>query len=281
MVSEGDSASSSDSGARAVAGVLDRLDVTRDGEDAFVGHGRGGGATRLFGGLVAGQAVVAAARTVEALPLHSLHAYFLQPGDPARDIHFQVERLKEGRNFHARHVVGRQEGRVIFSMQASFCRAEPGISHQDPMPEAPEPDAVEERGWGFWGNASPVRVRDCDGSFEAAAERGMRRLWIRPTAALPEDPVLHLALLVFASDMSLMMTGVLPHPELRERPRGGASLDHALWLHRALPFDDWMLYTMQTPAAHAGRPLITGAMYRRDGTRVASVAQEGLIRLRG
>ena len=138
-----------------------------------------------------------------------------------------------------------------------------------------------ERGFGFWGAGSPVRMRDCDGGdFGQAARNGMRRVWMRPAAALPEDPVLHLGLLVFASDMTLVMTGLLPHPELRERPRGGASLDHALWFHRMLPFDDWMLYTMQTPAAHAGRPLMTGAMYRRDGIRAVSVSQEGLIRMR-
>jgi acyl-CoA thioesterase-2 len=225
--------------------------------------------------------VIAAARTVSGLSLHSLHAYFLQPGDPDLEVRYRVQRLKEGKNFHARMVTGMQNDRVIFSMQASFVRPEPGFAHQDSMPEAPTPESVGDSGFGFWGASSPVRLRDCDGSFERSAERGMRRLWMRPAAPLPEDPVLHLGMLVFASDMSLVMTGLLPHPELRRRPRGGASLDHALWFHRPPAFDDWLLYTMQTPAAHDGRPLITGAMYRRDGTRVCSVAQEGLIRPRG
>ena len=266
--------------AKAVGLVLKRLDVTPDGPDTFVAPNSSGGGPRLFGGLVAGQAVVAAARTVEGLALHSLHAYFLQPGDPACDVHYRVERLKEGRNFHARQVVGRQQDRVIFSMQASFQRPEPGFSHQDPMPEAPDPDTLPQHSFGFWGASSPIVLRDCDGGdFERAAANGLRRTWLRPVAALPEDPVLHLAMLVFASDMTLVMTGMLPHPELRTRLRSGASLDHALWLHRVVPFNDWMLYTMQTPAASAGRPLITGALYRRDGTRIASVAQEGLIRV--
>jgi acyl-CoA thioesterase-2 len=196
-------------------------------------------------------------------------------------VRYQVERLKQGKNFHARHVIGRQQERVIFSMQASFQRPEAGFAHQDPMPEAPAPETLGERGFGFWGASSPIALRDCDGGdFERAARNGLRRVWMRPNGALPEDPVLHAGLLAFASDMSLVMTGLLPHPELRARPRWGASLDHALWVHRALPFDDWMLYAMQTPAAHAGRPLMTGAFYRRDGTRVASVAQEGLIRPR-
>jgi acyl-CoA thioesterase-2 len=225
--------------------------------------------------------VVAAARTVSELQLHSLHAYFLQPGDPALDIHYRVERLKEGKNFHARHVVGSQGERVIFSMQASFQRPEPGFAHQDPMPEAPAPESIGGSGMGFWGAASPVQLRDCDGGdFERSQQNGLRRVWMRPAAPLPEDPALHLGMLLFASDMSLVMTGVLPHPELRRRPRGGASLDHAVWLHRFVPFDDWMLYTMQTPAAFGSRALVTGAMYRRDGTRALSVAQEGLIRVR-
>jgi len=266
---------------KAVGSVLKRLDVqAQEGSDDFIAEPSRFGGPRLFGGLVAGQAVVAAARTVPGLQLHSLHAYFLQPGDPERAVRYRVERLKEGKNFHARLVTGYQDERVIFSMQSSFLRPESGFSHQDPMPEAPAADSIDDGGFGFWGAASPVRLRDCDGSFDRAAERGQRRLWIRPAAELPEDPVLHLALLVFASDMSLVMTGLLPHPELRRRPRGGASLDHAMWFHRAPRFDDWLLYAMQTPAAHDGRPLITGAMYRADGTRVLSVAQEGLIRSR-
>jgi acyl-CoA thioesterase-2 len=233
---------------------------------------------------------MAAARTVSGLSLHSLHAYFLQPGDPDREVRYRVQRIKEGKNFHARFVTGHQltaatesapaQERVIFSMQCSFVRSEPVLSHQDAMPEAPAPEDTGDSGFGFWGASSPVRLRDCDGSFERSAERGSRRMWIRPAAELPEDPVVHLGMMVFASDMSLVMTGLLPHPELRRRPRGGASLDHALWFHRPPAFDDWLLYTMQTPAAHDGRPLITGAMYRRDGTRVVSVAQEGLIRPR-
>jgi acyl-CoA thioesterase-2 len=265
---------------KAVSSLLRRLDVTPGGDDLFIGAASNSGGPRLFGGLVAGQAAVAAARTVEALQMHSLHAYFLQPGDPAREVHYRVERLKEGKNFHARLVTARQDERVIFSMQASFQRAEPGMSHQDAMPDAPSPESLGERNFGFWGASSPVRMRDCDASFEQSAQNGLRRVWMRPAAALPEDPVLHMGMTVFASDMTLVMTGVLPHPELRSRPRGGASLDHAMWFHRALPFDDWTLYAMSTPAAHGGRPLVTGAMYRRDGTRVVSVAQEGLIRAR-
>ena len=268
-------------GANALASVLRQLDVAQLGPNEFLAKATANGRSRLFGGLVAGQATVAAARTVPGLPLHSLHAYFLQPGDPSVALHYEVTRLKEGKNFQARQVIGRQDGNVVFSLQASFTRPEAGIEHADSMPEAPMPEDVTPTNFGFWGGGSPVQMRDCDGgSFERAAERGMRRLWMRPAVALPEDPMLHLGMLVFASDMSFVMTGLLHHLEYRERPRMGASLDHAMWLHRPIQFDDWLLYTMESPAAFGGRPLITGAFYRRDGTRVASTAQEGLIRLR-
>jgi acyl-CoA thioesterase-2 len=262
---------------KAIASLLRRLDVQAEGIDAYVGESSNTGMPRLFGGMVAGQATVACARTVAGMHMHSLHAYFLQPGDPAQAVHYQVVRLKEGKNFRARQVIARQGERVIYSMQASFQRATPGFTHQDPMPSAPAPETLPVRDWGFWGATSPVQMRECDSSLDEAAEHGMRRVWLRPAAALPEDPVLQLGVLVFASDMTFVMTGTLPHPELRRRPRGGASLDHAMWLHHSTPFNDWTLYTMQTPAANAARPLITGAMYRRDGTRIASVAQEGLI----
>jgi acyl-CoA thioesterase-2 len=272
--------SSSSPQSKAVASLLRRLDVQAAGPDCFVGDSGRTGPPRLFGGLVAGQAVVAAARTVDGPSLHSLHAYFLQPGAPGVPIEYTVQRLKEGKNFHARSVIGRQGERVIFSMQASFQRPEHGFEHQDPMPVVTAPEDLPEGGSPFGSIVSPVEMRDALGGFERAAEQGQRRTWMRPVAPLPEDPVLHLAMTVFASDMSLVMTGVLPHPELRRRPRGGASLDHAMWFHQMVPWGDWRLYTMETPAARGGRPLVTGAMYGRDGTRLVSVAQEGLIRAR-
>jgi acyl-CoA thioesterase-2 len=274
--------SQQNSAASALAAVVDRLNVTQQGPYRFSAKPGPRDRPRLFGGLVAGQATVAASRTVVDLQIHSLHAYFLQPGDPALPVAYEVTPLKEGKNFHARQVLGRQADRIIFSLQASFLRPEAGFSHHEPMPDAPPPEQVEQHPFGFWGPNSPVQVRDCDrakpGHAQATVEQ--RRLWLRPAASLPDDPVLHLGMLVFASDMSLLSTGLLHHPELRERPRAGGSLDHALWFHRPTRFDDWLLYALRSPAAEGGRPLITGAMYRRDGTRVMSVAQEGLIRFR-
>lgn len=269
------------SAASALAALLKQLDITERGPNEFHAAPIANGRSRLFGGLVAGQATVAAARTVPGLPLHSLHVYFLQPGDPKLPLQYEVTALKEGKNFHARHVLGKQAGRCIFSLQASFHQPEPGIEHAASMPEADAPEQLGDSAIGFWSVNSPVQVRDCDGgNFERAAARGMRRVWMRPAAALPDDPSMHLGMLVFASDMTFVMTGMLHHLEQRSWPRTGASLDHALWVHRPFRFDDWLLYTMESPVAYGGRPLITGAFYGRDGTRIASVAQEGLIRLR-
>lgn len=270
-MSEGDSAR------RALASVLRRLNVTRTSEHEFVADAEGSNRPRLFGGLVAGQAAVAAARTTPGFVLHSLHAYFLLPGDPALPIQYLVTPLKRGKNFQACQVLGRQGERVIFSLQASFQRGSSGFEHADPMPEAPAPDTLEDLNWGYWGNGGPIQLRDCDGGLAKAAEHGVRRVWIRPWSPLGEDPVLHMALLVFASDMTLVRTGVMQHPEFHVR-RWGASLDHALWFHRPPRFDDWVLHVMRSPAAYGGRPLIHGAMYAKDGTRILSSAQEGLFR---
>jgi acyl-CoA thioesterase II len=270
--------SRADSAARALASVLRRLDVAQENEHEFTAEAEGSSRPRLFGGLVAGQAAVAAARTTPGFELHSLHAYFLLPGDPALPVHYNVTPLKRGKNFHACQVLGRQAERIIFSMQASFQRGGSGFEHADPMPEASPPEELADLSLAYWGGAGPIQLRDCDeGELARAAESGMRRIWMRPWTAPGEDPVLHMALLVFASDMTLVRTGVMQHPEFHGR-RWGASLDHALWFHRPPRFDDWVLYAMRSPAAHSGRPLITGSMYSRDGTRIMSSAQEGLFR---
>ena len=251
---------------------------------------------RLFGGQVAAQAVMAAGRTVDlcdAQQLHSLHAYFLRPGRAGEAIRYDVARSKDGRNFAARSVTASQGDEVIFSLQASFTRPEPGIAHQEArMPEAPDPDDISEDGpWRafrggdseqrrrFWSMfRGPVEMREVPRPPRREGERpvSLRRVWIRPRGPLPEDPLVHAAVLVWVSDRSLIGTGAAPHPELRRG--GGASLDHAMWLHHPPRFDDWLLFVMESPVANAARALIHGSMYRRDGTRVASIVQEGLIR---
>lgn len=270
---------SSERGAsRALEDVLRRLNVVREDELCFTAHAEGSDRPRLFGGMVVGQAVVAASRCAPDFQLHSLHAYFLQPGDPALAVRYLASPLKQGKNFQAWQVVGSQADRIIFSLQASFQRDASGIEHGVAMPAAPSPEELPDHGWAYWGGDGPVTLRDCDGSdLAVAAEHGMRRVWMRPSGVVPDDPILHVGLFVFASDMTLVRTGVLEHPEFHGK-RWGASLDHALWMHRPARFDDWHLYVMHSPAAHSGRPLILGAMYRRDGTRVFSTAQEGLFR---
>jgi acyl-CoA thioesterase-2 len=268
--------------------LLRRLDLEQTEDTLFVGHpGRGEGS--LFGGMVAAQSIVAAGRTVEDRSLHSLHGYFLRPGRHGVPIHFSVDRIREGRTFSTRSVIARQDREAIFNLSADFTRPEDGISHQDPMPEAPEPGALPDwedlRAQLLGGSTQrrpdgPIEVRVCDPD---SAEPGValparRRVWMRPRGVLPEDPLVHAAFLVFASDRTLLRTAARPHGATW-RLRVGASLDHAVWVHRPARFDDWLLFVSESPVAHAARALLLGAMYRRDGVRIASVAQEGLLRL--
>ena len=267
--------------------LIRRLDLEPQERDVFLGHtGQGEGA--LFGGLVAAQAVVAAGRTVAIAGLHSLHGYFLRPGRHGLPIRFRVDRERDGRTFSTRHVVARQADETIFSLTASFAKAEQGISHQDPFPtDTPEPDGLPE--WedvraGLLGTArrpdGPIAVRVCDPETPARGEKlpARRRVWMRPRGRLPEDALLQAATLVFASDRTLIRTAARPHG-LTWHLRMAASLDHTVWLHRAVRFDDWVLYVCESPVAHAARALVLGAMYSRDGTRIASVAQEGVLRV--
>ena len=271
-----------------LARLLRRLDLEQQDDSVFVGHpGKGEGS--LFGGMVAAQSVVAAGRTVHDRSLHSLHGYFLRPGRHGVPIHFSVDRIREGRTFSTRSVVARQEREAIFNLSADFTRPEDGISHQDAMPDAPDPAQLpdwEDLRAQLMGGATqrrpdgPVEVRVCDpDSTEPGVQLpARRRVWMRPRGTLPEDPLVHAAMLVYASDRTLLRTAARPHGATW-RLRVGASLDHAVWLHRPARFDEWFLFVSESPVAHAARALLLGAMYRRDGVRVASVAQEGLLRL--
>lgn len=265
------------------------LDLEPAGERRFHGE-TGEGSVRLFGGLVAAQAFVAAARTVVGREPHSLHAYFLRPGAGGAPVDYGVEPTKQGRNFAARRVTAWQSGEIIFTLHASFTRPEAGISHHEPPPAAPDPEALppyEQTRIGIRGeirrdySREPIELRDADPDDPdpRIAQPPRRRLWMRPRGAPPQDPTLHTALLIYASDRSFVATGARPHGAARVRRRA-ASLDHAVWLHRRVRFTDWMLFEMWSPAAHEGRALVLGGIYARDGTRVASVAQEGLFRTR-
>ncbi len=264
--------------------LLENLDLEALDADLFLGDpGRGLG--RPFGGMVAAQCVMAAGRTVAAgRQLHSLHAYFLRPGRHDVPLRFVVDRIRDGRSFTTRRVKAHQAGEAIFNLSASFAIPEEGIAHQDLMPEAPDPDGLID--WervraqhGYPSRPGPIELRMCDPLRLDGSERGpaQQRSWIRVKGKLPDDPLLHTAMLVYATDRTLLSTASRPHGIPYEE-RIGISLDHAVWIHRPVRMDGWLLYTGESPVAHAGRGLNFGAVYEPGGTRVASVAQEGLIR---
>ncbi len=285
-----------DSPDKAVAFLLRQLDLKPADYDHFRGE-PGQEEGRLFGGLVLAQSVVAAGRTVSFGSIHSLHAYFLRAGQPKEPIDYTVERVREGRNFLTRRVTALQAGHTIFEASVSFVAPEEGISHQAPIPAAPEPEACES----WWASiamprmanippgmvermrrrmnhpidlraaARPTHERDGDGRLPA------RMVWGRMMAPLPEDPLIHAAAMVYLSDSGLVAT-VAHHYGIWQPGGASASLDHAMWFHRPPRFDDWILYASESPAAHAARGLMFAGMYNREGVRVASVAQEGLFR---
>jgi acyl-CoA thioesterase-2 len=264
--------------------LLRRLQLQPATPDVFVGGAGEGGVTenaRLFGGLVAAQATMAALNTVDAFPLHSLHAYFLRPGRPDADINFEVSRGKDGRNFAVRTVAAVQNGELIFQLQASFQRPIEGVHHQPSMPQVPPPDALPNRdelkGRRNWQDM-PIDVRMITPITGTQPLPGEQQLWLGVNGELPEDPQVHLALLVYASDRCLLDTAWRPHADQGELT--GASLDHAMWFHQAPRFDDWLLYATQSPAAAGGRGLAFGHIFNRAGEHLASVAQEGVLRAR-
>jgi acyl-CoA thioesterase-2 len=269
--------------------LLAQLELDRLDRDLFLGD-PGKGESRLFGGLVAAQSVVAAYNTVDEGEIHSLHAYFLRPGRYGVPIRYVVYRIRDGRTFTTRDVVAHQGGEAIFNLSCSFTKPEEGISHAEPPPDLPGPDGLPE--WEFarpdrhedremirrWERQSAVEVRTVDPDGPPAGDIPRRRVWMRVKGALPDEPVLHAALMAYASDRGLIATARMPHGMQRGN-WSGASLDHAIWFHRPPRFDDWLLFTSESPVAHAARALIFGQIYRPDGTRVASVVQEGLIRM--
>ncbi len=269
--------------------LLKQLDLERLDRDMFLGD-PGEGMFRLFGGLVAAQSVIAAYRTVEKGTLHSLHAYFLRPGRYDVPIRYVVYRIRDGRTFTTRDVVAYQSGEAIFNLSSSFARPEEGVSHQEIAPDVPPPDDLPP--WEFarpdrhdeqemmrrFERESPVEMRAIDpASMPDDDDIPRRRVWMRVRGELPDDPAIHAGMLAYASDRGLIATARLPHNIARGQ-WSGASLDHAIWFHHEPRFDGWILFTSESPIAHAARALIFGQMYSPEGVRVASVVQEGLIR---
>ena len=264
--------------------LLKRLDLAQEAEQAFVGRSGNRGVTeenRLYGGLVLAQAAVAAARTVPGLPAHALHGFFLRPGRPGQDIRFAVEVTKAGRRFHTRCVTAVQGDKPILQLLISFSANEPSVEHQSKMPAAPAPEGLPNRDQarGRRNQAEAViDVRLCDPLTARVPLPGQKRVWLKPTQAVPDDPIVHLALLVYATDRAFLSTAWRPHADHGQL--AGASLDHSLWLHEAPRFDDWLLYDMHSPAARHARGLVQGALYHRSGSLLGNVAQQGTLSYR-
>ncbi|MFG2608401.1 acyl-CoA thioesterase II [Streptomyces sp. NPDC048514] len=284
---------------QALQDLLDLLDLEQIEENIFRGQSRSAVVPRVFGGQVAAQAMVAAGRTVPAdRPAHSLHAYFLRPGDPGAPIVYTVDRIRDGRSFTTRRVVAVQHGKPIFHLSASFQTYEEGLDHQAPMPAAPDPASLptsQER-LRDYGHLAPdvverflqareaIDLRYVDeppyGQFGEPREPHSQ-VWFRTNGKLDDDPLLHVVLATYVSDMTLLDSVLLAHG------RGGwavgdvvgASLDHAMWFHRPFRADEWLLYDQESPSAHGGRGLGQARIHTQDGRLAVSVIQEGVVRV--
>lgn len=279
-----------------VAGLLSLLDIERLEVDLFRGQGSGGETTkRIFGGQVIAQALGAAYRTVEDRLCHSLHAYFIRPGDPSIPVIYEVDRARDGGSFTTRRVVAVQHGKQILNLAASFHIEEEGWTHQHDMPEAPAPGTLrsraeiqaemaprvpEHRRADFL-RQRPIEVREVEplDQLDPKPLPDRNRLWFRMERKIDAEPWVHHCLLAYASDMNLLGSGLRPHGiSWLSGEAMTASLDHAIWFHAPIRFDEWHLYDMDSPFAGGARTFTRGGIYSRDGRLVASVAQEGLMR---
>lgn len=259
--------------------------------DMYRGHTLDKDRGRIYGGQVVAQALSAAYRTVEGRVCHSLHSYFIRPGDPKIPILFKVERVRDGGSFAVRRVIAIQHGKQIFNLAASFQTPEEGFEHQSDMPAAPDPDSLknEEELWVEAGRDPaerrvwPVEVRPCDPQPHDKPQvlPPLDMCWFRARASLGADVVLNQCALAYGTDMTLLDCSLRPHAVVWSDGRlQVASLDHSLWFHKATDFHQWHLYVQDSPSASGGRGFNRGAIYTRDGVLVASAAQEALIRYR-
>ena len=282
----------------AVRKLLDTLDLERIEENLFRGTSPDQSWQRVFGGQVVAQALVAAQRTVPTeRHCHSLHSYFLRPGDPAAPIIYEVDRIRDGGSFTTRRVVAVQHGHAIFSLSASFQKDEEGLDHQIAMPDVPGPDDLPhgealndsilkrapEPVRRYWQRPRPIEFRPV--SFEHYLTRDklepVQQVWVRCQADVGEDRDLNAAVLAYLSDMTLLDTSLFAHGlSVFDERIQAASLDHAMWFHRRVRVSEWMLYAQDSPSSSGARGLTRGSLFSRDGVLVASVAQEGLIRPR-
>lgn len=279
----------------ALADLIELLDLEPIEVNIFRGTQPDEDRQRVFGGQVAGQALVAAARTVDepARPVHSLHAYFLRPGDPSVPILYEVDRLRDGRSFTTRRVVAIQHGRPIFNLQASFHDVEPGIDHHIEAPrDVPPPETLptyrdrmerhRDRIGAWLDRPRPIDTRYAppDPAFEPGVRTERQLVWMRADGTLPDDPVLHACIVTYASDMTLLDTALRPSGiSSLTHELMMASLDHAMWFHRPFRADEWLLYQQRALSSSSARGLAGGSIFTADGRLAVSVVQEGLIRV--
>jgi acyl-CoA thioesterase II len=287
----------------AIQDLLSILDLEAVESNLLRGRSPQVGWQRIYGGLVVSQAFVAAMRSVDgAMVPHSLHCYFILPGDPALPIDYEVERLRDGRSFATRRVVARQNGAAIFALSSSFHRQEAGYEHQMPMPQVPPPESLmaekdlvatlaqklPENVQRYFLRARPIELRPVSlkryiGATLTEEERAnpVQYVWFRASEILPDDPAIHRAVLAYASDMTLLDTALVAHGKsVFNSDIQAASLDHTMWFHRPFRADQWLLYAQDSPSSSGALGLSRGMIFTRDGLLVASVAQEGLLRLR-
>jgi acyl-CoA thioesterase-2 len=294
--SPADTGASSPATSVALDNLVSILDLEQLEVNLFRGRSPQQGWQRVFGGQVLGQALVAAVRTVEPSRIaHSLHAYFLLGGDPKVPIIYQVERVRDGRSFTTRRVTGIQHGRPMFAMSVSFHDAEPGLEYHSEMPKVPMPEDLPSESQlrekllphvpdnirTYWERERPIEMRPIDLSRYVSREKRPpeQYIWMRASGALPDQLPLHQCVLAYASDFSLLDTALIAHGKLMfDKDIQLASLDHALWFHRPFRADEWLLYAQDSPSSHGARGFCRGSIFTRDGTLVASVCQEGLMR---
>ncbi|NNK64186.1 MAG: acyl-CoA thioesterase II [Gemmatimonadetes bacterium] len=278
--------------------LLELLDLEPLERNIYRGRNRDVGTRRIFGGQVLAQALVAAQRTVDPeRPVHSMHGYFILAGDLSVPVVYFVDRLRDGGSFTTRRVTAIQHGEAIFNLSASFHRKEPGLEHHIEMPDVPPPEdlrpeleIIRDRADEIPAHLRPVMTQDRpldfrpvegEDPFESTVRPPRRALWVKTVGRLDDDPLHHRAVLAYASDYGLIVTALRPHGRSVRDPRMMvASLDHSIWFHRDFRVDDWLLYVIDAPVSAGGRGFARGTYFTRDGVAVASVAQEGLIRVR-
>ena len=283
---------------KAIDTLLSVLDLEPLEHNLYRGISPQVGWQRVFGGLVIGQALMAASRTVENHQnVHSLHGYFLRPGDPSIPIIYNVDRIRNGKSFTTRRVVAIQHGEAIFAMSASFQIPEEGLEHQIDMPNVPMPEdlpsetelkeiylkTAPENVRKYWERERPIELRPVNLKHYVSHEKlpPFQQVWVKSTAPLPDDERIHQCVLAYASDMTLLDTSLFAHGKsIFDAMLQCASLDHAMWYHRKIRADEWLLYAEDSPSSSGGRGFTRGNLFSRDGLLLASVAQEGLIRIR-